>query len=125
MHTIDAYALHHEARQYYHLVREMKNKKRFNNQMIAHLASMSAEKFMVSYLATREAMPMHHSLDFLVDEVARVHPHLPLHLINEVYFLEEFQNLCILGVVENKIPTDAELDRIVELLAALNLTLFS
>ncbi len=124
METINHSALYNEAKQYTNTVKGLFKKKKFNNQTIANIACLAAEEFMVAYMAKNGQMPHHHSLDALIDDVAKIKKDLPLSMTKEVLFLEEFQNLCVIENIGMKVPTDAEMERIINTLVGLDVTLF-
>jgi hypothetical protein len=113
-----------EARQYTSAVKGMFKRKKFNNQAISNIACLAAESFMVSYIMTKGNLPNHHSLDFLIDEVARLHNDIPLSLIDDLHFMEEFQNLCVIEDIGMKIPDDLDMERIINALMGLDVVLF-
>jgi hypothetical protein len=120
----DYSAVLQEARQYTSTVKGMFKRKKFNNQAISNIACLAAEQFMVSYIMTKGSLPNHHSLDFLIDEVARLHNDIPLSLIDDLHFMEEFQNLCVIENIGMKIPDDLDMERIINALMGLDVVLF-
>ena len=124
METINHTALYNEAKQYLTTVKGLFKKKKFNNQTLANIACLAAEEFMVAYLAQKGQMPKHHSLDSLIDDIAKINKDLPSSMIKEVLFLEEFQNLCVIENIGMKVPNDAEMERILNTLVGLDVTLF-
>jgi len=124
METINHTALYNEAKQYLTTVKGLFKKKKFNNQTLANIACLAAEEFMVAYLAQNGKMPNHHSLDSLIDDVAKIKRDLPTSMVGEVLFLEEFQNLCVIENIGMKIPDDKEMERIINTLVGLDVILF-
>ena len=125
MESVNATALYNEAKQYLNVVKVLHKKKKFNTQTLGNIACMAAEGLMVSYMSKFNKLPNHHSLDFLIKEIAKMKPDIPNSLVEDVFFLEEFQNLCVIENIGMKIPKDEEIDRIVNILVALDATLFS
>lgn len=124
METVNDKAIYQDARQYLNVVKALYKKKKFNNKTLASIACIAAEQFMVSYLASKSYLPRHHSLNSLIDECAERHKDLPLSIINDVYFLEEFQSLCAIENIGMKVPEDKDMDRIINTLTGLDVTLF-
>lgn len=113
-----------EARQYAAVVKGLFKNKKFNNQSITNIICIAAEKFMVSYLMEHDKLPNHHSLDFLIDQTKKVNPSIPDSLVQDLHFMEEFQNLCVIESIGMKQASDADVERLINALIGLDAELF-
>ncbi|HON53897.1 MAG TPA: hypothetical protein PLS12_11870 [Bacteroidales bacterium] len=120
----NAEAIRTEARQYLSVAKGLYKRKKFNNQAITNIICLSAEQCMVSFLIENDALPNHHSLDFLIDQTKKVKPEVPDALVADLHFMEEFQNLCVIESIGMKSATDHDVERLLNALTELDSVLF-
>lgn len=94
------------------VVRSFK-KKKFDNIFLLNLVTMSMEKFMVGYLISKDNLPSGHTLSFLVQEMTN-YTSIPESDINLIEDLDDKIQLCSLEVVAPYIPTDKEMEVILD-----------
>lgn len=75
----------------------------FNNELIYHLIAMAIEKLLVGVYQFHRQMPVDHTLDGLVDDLATICP-LDKDLGEQIKGLGRFDDMCPLVPVNRKIP---------------------
>lgn len=80
----------------------------FNNELIYQLIAMAIEKLLVGVYQYHQQMPVDHTLDGLVDDLANV-CHLDKDLGNSVKGLGRFDDMCPLVPVNRTIPDDMQI----------------
>lgn len=85
-------------------------KGKLGNIVIYNMVSMAAEGFLTSLLAREGVFPEHSSISGMLRELKKRIP-VPDEFTVEVRFLNLFMNFCSLEVVEERIPTDGEVQR--------------
>jgi hypothetical protein len=88
--------------------------KRFNNELIFNILSMSMERLLISVLLQNKKMPYSETISGLMRE-SKEFLNWPEGLAKNVLWLNRFVHLCSLDPSPLKIPTDEELLRVMQI----------
>jgi len=94
-----------------------KEKGKLGNTVLYNTVSLSIEGFMTGILVREGIFPEHSSISGMLREIKKLMP-VPEEFTSEVRFLNSFMNFCSLEIVPERIPTDEEIERMVNFLAA-------
>ena len=107
-----------EAVDYCSVAQNASNKGKLGNTVIYNVVSMSVENFMTSLLICEGNFPEHSSISGMLREIKKLMP-VPEEFSTEVRFMNSFMNFCSLEIVPEKIPTDEEIDRMIDFVTSL------
>lgn len=89
-----------------------KSKGKLGNTVIYNTVGLAIESLLMSLLAQQNMYPEHSSIGTMLRAIKKFAP-VPEEFFVESRFMNSFMNFCALEVVEEKIPTDEEIDRMV------------
>jgi len=84
-------------------------KKKFDYKTSYNIMCMSAEKYLVAYLLSKNIQPADHNLSGLVHEIELIDDMPRLMLLRMVEYMESFLDLCSLEILEQKSISDDEM----------------
>lgn len=87
-------------------------KKKFTNDTLYNIICMAIEKFLVSFLVFKGEMPANHTLSGLIEEIKLQFP-VTKEMTESIYFIDRFQDICIIDPVERKEPNEQEMQKMV------------
>lgn len=90
-------------------------KKKFSHDTLYNIVCMSVEKYLVSYLMFKGEMPLNHTLSGLANEIKTKYP-LTAGLEKDIYFIDTFQDICIIESVKRKAPGQTEMQKMISTL---------
>lgn len=95
-----------------------KEKGKLGNTVIYNTVGLAIESLLMAVLAQQNMYPEHSSIGTMLRAIKKFAP-VPEEFFVESRFMNSFMNFCALEVVEEKIPTDEEIDRMVKFVIAL------
>lgn len=95
-----------------------KSKGKLGNTVIYNTVGLALESLLMAVLARQNMYPEHSSIGTMLRAIKKFAP-VPEEFFVESRFMNSFMNFCALEVVEEKIPTDEEIDRMVKFVIAL------
>jgi len=101
-----------EAIDYCSVAQNASKKGKLGNLVIYNIVSMAVENFMTSLLIREGNFPEHSSISGMLREIKKFMP-VPEEFTAGVRFLNSFMNFCSLEVAPEKIPSNAEIMRMV------------
>lgn len=95
-----------------------KEKGKLGNTVIYNTVGLAVESLLMSVLTRNKIYPEHSSIGSMLREVKKL-TSLPEEFFAEVRFFNSFMNFCSLEVVADRIPSDREIERMVQFVAGL------
>lgn len=97
-----------------------KSKGKLGNTVIYNTVGLAIESLLMAVLAQRKIYPEHSSIGTMLREIKKVAP-VPEEFTVEARFMNSLMNFCALEVVEERIPTDEEIERMVKFVVDLKI----
>lgn len=112
----DAFFYYNEGRNFYAMARNcfQNNNRKFNNELLFNILSISMERMLVSIILYHGKMPLSETVSGLLRET-KDYVSWPDECIAQARSLNRFVHLCSLEPVPLKIPDNSELENIVTL----------
>lgn len=97
-----------------------KSKGKLGNTVIYNTVGLALESLLMALLAQQNMFPEHSSIGSML-RIIKKFVLVPEEYFVESRFLNSFMNFCALEVVEERIPTDEEIERMVKFLVDLKI----
>ena len=89
-----------------------KSKGKLGNTVIYNTVGLALESLLMAVLSQQNMYPEHSSIGTMLRAIKKFAP-VPEEFTIEARFMNSFMNFCALEVVEERIPTDEEIERMV------------
>ncbi len=90
-----------------------KDKGKLGNTVIYNTVGLALESFLMSVLSQKNIYPEHSSIGTMLRAIKKFAP-VPEEFFVESRFMNSFMNFCALEVVDERIPTNEEIERMVK-----------
>jgi len=90
-----------------------KSKRKLGNTVIYNTVGLALESLLMAVLAQQNMYPEHSGVGSMLRTIKKFAP-VPEAFFVESRFMNSFMNFCALEVVEERIPTDEEIERMVK-----------
>ena len=109
----DSFFYYHEGVSFFNIANNClaKPERKFNNELMFNVLSMSIERMLISVLLHNGIMPVSETASGLIRETSKLIT-WPEHCIQQARWLNRFVHLCSLEPVPLKIPDDNEIQQI-------------
>lgn len=104
-----------EGRQFLSLAeRGARRPEKFNTETLYNVLAMSVEKNFMAFFLSRNVLPEGHTLQDMLSAAAALTP-LGARLVDGLLFMDGFQEICSVDGFTRKLPTEAEITRMVDI----------
>lgn len=102
-----------EAESYFNSARRgFYNSKKFNEELVFNIITMSVEKFLVGLLMSKGIMPVNHVIKHLLEETEE-HFTLNESIKKTLSVIDDYLYICSMDSFTSKIPSKAELEELI------------
>ncbi|MBK8806603.1 MAG: HEPN domain-containing protein [Bacteroidales bacterium] len=106
---------HKEAEDYSKAAFSAFEKGKFTHDTLYNIICMSIEKYLVAFSIFHGQMPMNHTLSGLIEEIKVKFP-VTDELKKGIFFIDTFQDICIITSAQRKEPNNLEMKRMIDIM---------
>lgn len=94
--------------------------RKFGNAVYYNLIGLALESFLTAATVKDDFLPEHSSISSMIRELKKKYE-VPAQFTDEARFFNRFMNMCSLDVTPEKIPTDEELQRLIDFMQSVKI----